>query len=102
MSDIIIPHNFIARDYQIPFLREVQRSIEGRSPIRFFYQIWHRRAGKDKCDIADVIPRRLIKDACLAKYVYPTSVMGRDNMWDGIDGNGFKYTDHIPNDANLY
>lgn len=96
MSDIIIPHNFIARDYQIPFLREVQRSIEGRSKVRFFYQVWHRRAGKDKCDIADVMPRRLMRDACLGKYVYPTSVMGRDNMWDGIDSNGFKYTDHIP------
>lgn len=96
MPEITIPYNFIAREYQIEFLREVQRAIEGRSEKRYFYQIWHRRSGKDKSDIADVAPRRLIKDPCLVKYVYPTSVMGRDNLWDGIDGGGFKYINHIP------
>ena len=96
MLDLIIPHNFIARDYQIPFLHEIDKAIRGDSKKRFFYIIWHRRSGKDKSCIADVAPRRLIKDPCLVKYIYPTSVMGRENLWDGIDGNGFRYMNHIP------
>jgi hypothetical protein len=43
MSNIIIPNNFIARDYQIEFLHEVEKAIRGESKIRYFYQIWHRR-----------------------------------------------------------
>jgi len=81
---IIIPHQFIARDYQIPFLNEVEKAISGESNKRFFYQVWHRRSGKDKSNIADVVPRRLIKDPVTVKYVFPTLVMGRNNLWNAI------------------
>jgi len=92
----LIPHHFIARSYQIPFLYEIEKAISGESDKRFFMQIWHRRSGKDKTNIADVAPRRLIKDPCLVKYIYPTLVMGRENLWDGIGSDGFKYLDHFP------
>mgnify|MGYP000990887662 CR=1 FL=1 len=95
-SQGLIPHKFNAREYQIPLLYEVEKAINGESEKKFFYYIWHRRAGKDKVSIADIAPRRLIKDPCLVKYVYPTLVMGRDNLWDGIGGDGMKYMDHIP------
>jgi hypothetical protein len=94
--DITIPHHFEAREYQIPFLYEVERAITGESKIRNFVQVWHRRSGKDKSNIADVVPRRLLHSPCLVKYVYPTLVMGRDNLWEGIGSDGFKYRDHIP------
>lgn len=93
-----IPYHFEARDYQKPFLRAVEASVNGESPIRNFMQVWHRRSGKDKVDIADATPRRLIKDPCLVKWVYPTLVMGRENLWDGIGSDGFRYRDHIPED----
>lgn len=96
MDEYTIPYHFFARDYQVPFLREVERSINGESPIRYFMQIWHRRSGKDKINIADIVPRRLVKSPCLVKYVYPTLVMGRENLWDGIGADGFKYIEHIP------
>lgn len=96
MNDFVIPYHFRAREYQVPFLREVQKSIMGKSDIRYFLQIWHRRSGKDKSNIADVVPRRLLHDPCLVKFVYPTLVMGRENLWDGIGGDGFKYINHIP------
>lgn len=98
MSDIPkrIPYNFEARDYQIPFLRAVNRSINGESNVRYFLQIWHRRSGKDKTDIADIVPKRLIKSPSLVKYVYPTLIMGRDNLWEGIGGDGFRYREHVP------
>lgn len=95
-DDFTIPHHFNPRKYQLPYLREMDRAIDGESEKRFFYTIWHRRAGKDKTNIAGVAPKRLIKDPCLVKYVYPTLVNGRDNLWDGIGGDGFRYINHIP------
>lgn len=95
-NERIIPYNFIAREYQVPFLREVNRAINGKSTVRNFMQIWHRRAGKDRTNIADIAPKRLMHGPCLVKYVYPTLVMGRDNLWDGIGSDGFRYRDHIP------
>lgn len=97
MSDeFTIPYHFKPRPYQLPFLRAVEASINGKSDVRYFMQVWHRRSGKDKVDIADVVPRRLIKDPCLVKVVYPTLVMGRENLWDGIGFDGFRYREHIP------
>src|SRR5258708_1061975 len=93
--DFVIPHQFEARPYQVPFLRAVEKAIKGESKQRFFIQVWHRRSGKDKCNIADVVPRRLVKDPCLVKYVFPTLVMGRDNLWDLIGKDGIRYIDHI-------
>jgi hypothetical protein len=95
MSDFRIPYNFKARDYQIPFLRAVEASINGESKVRKFMQVWHRRSGKDKVDIADVMPRKLVHDPCLGKFVYPTLKMARENMWDGIGSDGFRYREHI-------
>lgn len=94
--ELTIPFNFKPRDYQLEFLREVQKALQGKSQKRFFYQIWHRRSGKDKTNMAAVVPLKLIQEACLVKYVFPTMTMGRKNIWDGLDGGGFKYIDHIP------
>ena len=91
-----IPYFFVARDYQVPFLREVEKALNGESKKRFFNQVWHRRSGKDKVNIADVVPRRLLQSPCLVKYVYPTLIMGRDNLWNGIGSDGFKFVNHIP------
>lgn len=96
MDEGLIPYNFIARDYQIPFLQAIEASINGESEKRYFYQIWHRRSGKDKTNIADVAPRKLLSEPCLVKYIYPTLVMGRENLWDGIGSDGFRYIDHFP------
>lgn len=97
-NHVQIPFNFTARDYQKPFLHAVADSIEGRSKVRYFMQIWHRRAGKDKVNIASVVPRKLLHDPCLVKFVYPTLVMGRENLWEGMGADGFRYRDHIPQD----
>lgn len=43
-----------------------------------------------------MVPRRLIKDPCLVKVVYPTLGMGRNNLWEGIGSDGFRYREHIP------
>lgn len=96
MSDTEIPFNFTPRKYQDAFLEQVELAMDKKSNKRYFMQIWHRRSGKDKVNIADVVPKRLIQDPTLIKYVLPTLVMGRDNLWEGIGSDGFKYLDHIP------
>ena len=95
-NQVEIPYNFEPREYQKPFLWEVREAMLGRSSKRYFYLVWHRRSGKDKSCIAGVVPRRLIQDTTLVKYIYPTLVMGRENLWDGIDKDGFRFLDHIP------
>ena len=95
LNDNVIPFHFKARPYQIPALREIEKAIDGESNKRFFYLIWHRRSGKDKTCIADVAPSQLIKEPSLVKYIYPTLIQGRENLWDGIGGDGFRYREHI-------
>jgi phage terminase large subunit len=96
MNDRTIPFHFEPREYQLPFLSAFEKSMAGESDIRYFLQIWHRRSGKDKVNIANNVPKRLIQDSCLVKYIYPTLVMGRENLWDGIGSDGFRYRDHVP------
>jgi len=91
-----IPYKFRARPYQKEMLKQIELATKGLSDKRYFYQVWHRRSGKDKTNMADIAPRRLIQDACQVKYVYPTTVMGRTNLWEAIDRDGFKFIDHIP------
>lgn len=100
-NKIEIPHNYTPRDYQRPFLWEVRKAMLGQSEKKFFYQIWHRRSGKDKSNIADIVPRRLFQDPCLVKYVLPTLKMGRDNLWDGMGKDGFKFMNHIPEEMQI-
>lgn len=96
MTEVTIPYHYTARSYQIPFLQELEKAIDGESDKRFFYLIWHRRSGKDKTCVADAVPKKLISEPCLVKYIYPTLIQGRENLWDGIGSDGFKYRDHIP------
>ena len=45
MPTIQIPHNWKPRDYQMPFWTAMERGC--RRALKF----WHRRAGKDECDL---------------------------------------------------
>jgi hypothetical protein len=90
MKQLIVnlPHNFTARSYQEPFLRAM------RSKSRAVC-VWHRRAGKDKTFLNYLIPR-MFERVGAYYYYFPTSAMGRDILWDGMDRDGFKFTDHFP------
>lgn len=95
-QNLQIPYNFKPRPYQMKFISEIEKAIDGESEKKYFYQIWHRRAGKDRTNIAVTAPRMLLKSSCLVKYVFPTLVMGRENLWDGMGSDGFRYREHIP------
>lgn len=85
----MIPHNFQPRPYQLPFLKAFD---EGKKRL---IQVWHRRTGKDKVDV-NLVAREMTRVVAPYYYFFPTYNQGKKILWDGIDKNGFKYTDHFP------
>jgi hypothetical protein len=87
--EITIPFKFRPREYQLPFLKALDRGIK-RAVI-----VWNRRSGKDK-----VCFNYMVKRACerVGTYFYflPEYTQARKVIWDNIDNDGFKMLDHIP------
>jgi hypothetical protein len=57
--------------------------------------IYHRRAGKDKT-MFNIMVREALKRRGTYYYFFPEFAQGRRVIWEGIDGSGFKFLDHIP------
>jgi len=57
--------------------------------------IWHRRAGKDKT-LINLLAKEAFKRRGTYFYLLPTYAQGRKIIWDGMDREGFKFLDHIP------
>lgn len=82
-------NGFVARPYQIDFLREMG------SGCRRAVLVWHRRAGKDL-----VVWNWTIYEAYRKKgiyfYFFPTYAQGKKILWDGMDNNGRTFLNYIP------
>lgn len=90
MSNIItIPYKFIPRIYQKDLLAARDNGFKR------MLSIYHRRAGKDKT-MFNLIIREALKRKGVYFYFFPEYAQGRRVIWDGIDGSGFKFLDHIP------
>lgn len=87
--NIKIPYNFTPRKYQIPFLRAWD------SGIKRLFIVWHRRSGKDKTVIANLI-KRMMERKGTYYYTLPTYSQARKIVWLGADKEGFKFLDHFP------
>jgi phage terminase large subunit len=57
--------------------------------------IYHRRAGKDKT-LFNMMVKESLKRRGVYYYFFPEYAQGRRVIWDGIDGGGFKFLDHVP------
>lgn len=87
---IEIPFNFKPREYQLPFFKAMDNGCKRA------FKIWHRRAGKDKCDFNFMVMRACETVGYYA-YFFPTASQGRKAIWNQIDSKtGFKMMDHIP------
>lgn len=86
---ISIPHNFKARDYQIPFFEAMAKGCK-RACV-----VWHRRAGKDKTFFNFTV-MRAAKEKGIYYYFFPTFSQGRKALWDNLDKQGFRTIDHCP------
>jgi intein/homing endonuclease len=89
-----IPFNYWPRDYQLPFWQWMDKAEEEKR-IRRAVLIEHRRAGKDKTCL-NFMTRETFKRRGIYFYFLPTYSQARKVVWDGIDRDGFKFLDHIP------
>jgi hypothetical protein len=85
---IKVPHKFIPRPYQIDV-------VEAMYTKRFVAFSMNRRSGKDYMSVSMLLVKMMEK---VGNYVYlfPTATQARTVVWDGIDNEGEKFTDHIP------
>lgn len=89
MSEITIPYNFEPRDYQLPLLNALDNGYKRAIAV------WHRRAGKDK-SVINYMAKKMVEEVGGYYYLFPTYKQGKKVIWNGMDRNGFKFTDHIP------
>lgn len=87
---IILPYKFKPRPYQLPSLRSY--FVHN---IRFSINILHRRAGKTKESLNFIIAAALQR---VGNYyhTFPELTQARRVIWNGIDKEGRRYIDHIP------
>lgn len=91
--DIQMPHKFVARDYQAPLWNRF--IFDG---FKRAVAVWHRRAGKDKTAV-NIVAHKMGEQVGIYYYFFPTYTQGRKILWEGIDKDGMKFTDHFPKDA---
>lgn len=89
MGNILLPHNFTPRDYQLPVLQAMD------SGYKRGVCVWHRRAGKEKTFLNYQI-REMYHRVGYYPYFFPTFKQGRKVLWNGADKAGFRFMDHFP------
>ena len=89
MGKVPLPHNFIARDYQLEFLGAMDNGFK-RAIL-----LWHRRSGKDKTALNFLI-RQMFKRVGNYYYCLPKYTQARKVIWENIDKDGFRFLDHFP------
>lgn len=83
-----IPYQYEPRPYQLPFWQAANQ-------YRYLALVWARRHGKDltcwnyAIDVASRSPLDVT-------YVYPTSEMGKNNLWQAKTNDGMPFTDYVP------
>lgn len=87
--EIVLPHRFKHREYQKPSW------IAREKGIRFFDLCWHRRTGKDKNAI-NFTAREMMERVGTYFHMLPFYEQGRKAIWNGMDRDGMKFTDHFP------
>jgi len=90
MQAITVPHNYQPRAYQLPLLAAMD------SGFKRAVQVWHRRSGKEKTDLAGIVSKKMMERVGAYYYVFPEFAQGRKILWDGADGSGFRFIDHFP------
>lgn len=90
MATIRVPYNYEPRAYQLPLLKTMD------SGYKRAVQVWHRRSGKEKTDLAGIIVKKMLERPGAYYYVFPTLTQGRKVIWDGADRDGFRFIDHFP------
>ena len=86
---IVIPYNFKPRVYQLELLKALD------SGFKRAIAVYHRRAGKDKT-LWNLTIKKAFERVGVYYYFFPEFAQGRRVIWDGMDGSGYRFLDHIP------
>src|SRR3990167_9750032 len=89
--EITLPYKFTPRSYQLPFLKAMD------SGKKRAVKVWHRKAGKEKVDWNFMI-KKAHERVGNYWYIFPKLTQARKALWEFIDGDGFRYLDHVPKD----
>lgn len=92
--NIVIPHSFKPRRYQLPVFQALQNGIR-RINLR-----WHRRAGKDLVAINICAMMGVIEPGTYW-HVLPTYAQGKKVVWEGKTREGVPFLDAIPEDLRI-
>lgn len=89
---IELPYRYTKREYQkaawvAHFIDKIKRQVI----------IWHRRAGKDK-DAWNRFIAATQQEVGVYYYMLPTISQARKVIYEGIDNDGMRFIDHIPDD----
>ena len=87
--ELILPHAYTPRDYQLPAWKAFD------SGFKRLLLVHHRRAGKDKTCI-NMMARSMMERVGTYFYFLPTFAQAKRVIWDGMDGNGFRFINHFP------
>jgi hypothetical protein len=84
-------NRFKPREYQIPIMRAFEKEGYTRGLL-----VWPRRSGKDILAF-NMCVRALLRRVGSIYYVFPTYSQGKKILWDGINNDGQRILDYIPN-----
>lgn len=90
MVNIIVPHNWWPRTYQVPLWDAIENGTKRAVAV------WHRRAGKDITAFNITVKQALLNRVGLYWHLLPTYEMGRKIVWNGMTGEGQKFLDYWP------
>ena len=88
-DEITLPYLFTPRNYQEPVLAALDNGI-----LRAVC-VWHRRSGKDKTFI-NYTAKRMYQRIGAYYYIFPTYRQAKKVIWNGMDREGYKFTNHFP------
>lgn len=91
MGEIMLPHNWVPRDYQMTGWEHMEGMDEGKRAVF----VWHRRAGKDLFGI-NLIGTKVFERVGTYWHLLPTYKQGRAIVWNGFTRDGRSFRSHFP------
>jgi hypothetical protein len=84
-----LPVYYRARSYQQPLWAAF------RAGLTRHVAVWHRRGGKDTTFL-NITVCAMMKRVGNYRHIFPTLKLGREVLWDGIDGQGRRFIEAFP------
>ncbi len=90
-QEIIIPHNYQPRPYQMGLWNAM---IDDKKKRAIY--VWHRRAGKDLLALNRILYSAMFEAVGTYWHIFPSYAQGAKSVWQETNSEGRKYIDYIP------